>query len=314
MSDAKTVALAGVLLVSLATTAHAQPAPSDGEARRLFDQGVALIRDQRYADAAAALEQSLAIRETPPIHYNLGIAYRGLGSYRRAVGAFERFQELAGNDRRYAAMAAEVPVILAELRIALAHLRIVVRGGATDVRVDDESIATADGTYEIVADPGRRRVTASRSGYQPAIREVDLANGATADVELDASAAALPATLAVEATPASATIEVDGERRGAGSWQSEVAPGEHTVWVRAPGYVPQRRALQVRPGATERLTVSLTAVAAPREEPAITGRWWFWAGATAIVAGAVVAVVLLAQPEPQPFEDGSLGFTIQVLR
>ena len=286
------------LAVTVALCFAAPPAfaqSPNGEARTLFQQGVRLIEDARFAEAAASLERSLAMREVPPVLFNLALAYRGVGSYQRAIATFERFLALASPQEP---QRADATTILGELRAALVQVRLVVRGAASDVRVDDRSIATTDTDQTLHLDPGPHVFQAHRAGHRPATRELTLAPGAVTAVDLDAAQSPLPATLEIAVDVADATIVVDGVPHGRERF--EVAPGTHAIDVRAPGHVADHRTLDLAPGRDEHVMVTLAA------SPSIVTRWWFWTGAGVVVAGLVVGGVMLFSHGPDPVQ-GSWG-------
>ncbi len=296
MTRIRVAAFLGLLLGSSRAIAQDDTA----QARELFERGVELLGDQQFAEAAGALERSLALRESPPVLYNLGLAYRGMGQYLRALQVLERFRETAGD--RHLDLVATLEEVVRDLREALVHAAVEARGGATEVRVDDEVRANADGRFEIEVDPGRHVFVASRPGYTPARRELDLGRGERVTVELDASESPLPATLVVDGGSPDAEIRLDGEDVGRGRFERELPPGTYSIEVSAPGFVSQTKSVELRPGARERLSVSL------EKEGGLLSRWWFWAGAAAVVSGGVVAGVLLTEPESPPYHEGSLGF------
>ncbi|MBI2896208.1 MAG: PEGA domain-containing protein [Deltaproteobacteria bacterium] len=298
-----------LVLVALASS----PVPavaqrSEAIAREHFERGVRLLDDLRYADAAGELEESIEAQESPPALFNLGLAYRGMGRYRKAIAAFGRFLEVA--TRRHAQMRANATSIVGELTGALAHVHVGVRGGATQVVMDEESIATGDGQYEVEADPGRHVVRASREGYQPARREVEVDPGGSARLVLDVSAHPLPGHLVVDSGTPEAEIRLDGRLVGHGRFAADLTPGHHDLELAASGHGTVRRRIEVRPGSHDRLALRLVVVERPRT---ILERWWFWAGAAALTAGAVVGAILLWPPENEPYYDGSLDFIVEAL-
>jgi hypothetical protein len=302
-------AVACVLLAASVASAQA-PEGDPVEARRLFELGVGLLEDQQFAEAAATLERSLAIRESPPVLYNLGLAYRGTGQYRRGLEVFARFLEVAGP--RHAQLRGSVETISAELTASLVHVTLQVTGGAARVVVDDAERAGADGTIELTLDPGRHSFEASREGYEPARREMDLGRGERITVELDASQAPRPAHLVVDAGRPDAEIRLDGADVGRGRFEREVSAGRYEVRVSARGYVAQTRTVELGPGGRERLAFSLAKVPPRAQDPSLFSRWWFWTAAAVVASGAAVGVVVLTQePEREPYYDGSLGYTVE---
>ncbi|HQK20589.1 MAG TPA: tetratricopeptide repeat protein, partial [Polyangiaceae bacterium] len=63
-------------------------------ARSHFERGVALLDDSQFAQALVELEKSRSIRETAPVLFNLGLAYRGVGRYLEALDCFRQFLEV----------------------------------------------------------------------------------------------------------------------------------------------------------------------------------------------------------------------------
>ncbi len=218
--------LAGLLALTLWSASAAGQPPAD--ARASFEQGVRLLEDARYAEAAAALERSLALRESPSVLYNLALAYRGTGAYLRAIETFERFLRAAPEREP---LRRDAATIAAELRGALARVRLSVRGLADEVRLDDRVLTARELDVVLPVDPGRHVFEARRAGYESATRTLTLAPGATDDVLLDVTAHPLPARLQVQVSVDDAVISVDGVERGRGTFSGELPPGAHTLEV-----------------------------------------------------------------------------------
>jgi tetratricopeptide (TPR) repeat protein len=103
--------------------------------------------------------------------------------------------------------------------------------------------------------------------------------------------------------------------------------GTYQLEVKADGYVPLRRDLQVTGGIDERLSLELTSLASelpppvlPPVEPQhseaqpLRRKWWLWTGLAAVlVGGAATAVVLsLRKPEEARATGGSTGVVLDV--
>lgn len=283
--------LAGVFALTLwCAPSLGQNAP---DARASFEQGVRLLEDARYAEAAAALERSLALRESPSVLYNLALAYRGTGAYLRAIETFERFLHAAPEREP---LRRDAATIAAELRGALARVRLSVRGLADEVRLDERVLTARELDVVLPVDPGRHVFEARRAGYESATRTLTLSPGATDDVLLDVTAHPLPARLQVQVSVDDAVISVDGVERGRGTFSGELPPGAHTLEVRASSHQTERRALELAPGRQERVVVTLSS------NPSVLSRWWFWTGAAVIVAGLVVGGVLLFSGTEAPVQ------------
>ena len=292
-------------------SAQSQTAASSDEARRLFDQGVQALDEQRYAEAAELLQQSLERRDSANARYNRALALRGAGRYVEAIAEAERFIAMA-DQRRYAQARTAAARLISELRASLGHLRIVVTGGAQRVELDQEVVASEDGVIERDVDPGEYRVRGFREGYEPVTRTVQVAPGHRAEVRLDVSQEARPATLVVDSDPSDAQVRVDGQALP-GRRLSLAPPSDGrpiVLEIDADGFELEVREVVLTPGETSRVTVVLR----PTEKP-LRRRAWLWAligGIVAVGAGTAIAI-WAATPDQEPPYMGTLGH-VQALR
>lgn len=316
----KTILIALLGLTLMPRVAQAQDAPfqeappvrvteeSSDQARQHFEEGLGLLETRRFADAARAFERALELRETAPILFNLGLAYRGMGKLRRAITAFGRFLDVAGP--RHAALRSTASELRAELEASIGVVVLVVRGGSTEVKVDGEAIEGHDGTHELLVDPGRHVFEATRPGFRPANLPIEVGRGQRLTVELDASQNPTPGQLAIETGLPRAEIRIDGRIVGHGEYSTDLPAGQYEILVRAEGRQPQRRTISLRPGALQRVSLTLPP---PPESRGLHERWWFWGGIAVVVTGAVLGAIYLVDPPVGDFDDGSLGFTVQAL-
>lgn len=282
-----------LVVLGLCLAGPAVGAQTPPEARASFEQGVRLLQDARYAEAAAALERSLTLRESPPVLYNLALAYRGTGAYLRSIATFERFLEISTERET---LRHDAATIAEELRRALARVRLSLQGVADEVRLDDRVLSPRELDVILTLDPGRHVFEARRAGYASVSQEVTLRPGGMESVTLDVTARPMPATLEVQVSVDDASIVLDGTERGRGRFSGEVPPGAHTLEVRASSHQPERRALELAPGRRERVVITLAA------RPSVVTRWWFWTGAAVVVAGLVVGGVLLFSGTEPPVQ------------
>lgn len=151
------------------------------------------------------------------------------------------------------------------------------------------------------------------------------------------------AALRFELSPSHASLVVDMERTTARLLLLD--PGEHSISVHADGFEPADRSIMLERGKPQTLRVTLdkvtpssipnASVAAaetvkapaaasapalpstpihPPDAPALTERWWFWAGLAAIVAaGSVTAIVVSTRPAPAQYASGGLGGRVEAL-
>ena len=212
--------------------AHAQDDAARAESRQRFERGIELLGDAAYADAVRELEAARSLYPTASIHFNLGLAYRGTGRARDAIDSFERFLAAVG-DTGDPARVAEVNRYLRTLRATLARLRIRVAPPNAQVSIDGEPVAV--GETEIALDPGRHVVVATAPEHAELGREMALAPGSSSTEVLALERVLSRGTLALDVSPEHASVSLDGQLRGSGDQEIELAPGAYTLAVSADG-------------------------------------------------------------------------------
>ena len=207
-------ALALVVGVAAGGVSAQTPPPT---ARASFERGLAALEADRYAEAVLSLEASYRARPVPVVLFNLALAYRGVGRYRDAVDAFERYladPATAGDTARAAAVQQEIR----DLRAALASLDLALDPPSASIRVDGRPRVFPGDRLSL--DPGAHVLEFTAEGRLPHREELSLDPGETArlSVRLDPAPAAYPSHLAMEDT--------------AGAAPPDHAPGApgHAVW------------------------------------------------------------------------------------
>jgi hypothetical protein len=288
--------LAAALLL-IAAGARAQ-SPPPNEARAAYEQGVASLEAQRFQEAALSLERSYALRPVPIALYNLALAYRGLGRYRDAIGLFDRYLQAPGEGvdaERLVAIRAERDDLLR----AVVHLSITVNPAGTLLGVDGRAPVAAPEHLEL--DPGVHVLEWSAPLHRTRRDTITATPGSSPplNVVLDP---VREGRLQVDASGASVVIDVDGARAGVGRVERELPVGDHTVSLRAEGYVPVQRTVTVAPGATVRLMITMVRRGLPGWVLPTT------VAASVAVVGAVIAGVVIATREDVPaLRDGTWG-------
>lgn len=221
------------------------------------------------------------------------------------------------------------------------ELEVKVAGGLrAKVFIDGREVGAVPGeAFEV--EPGEHTVTVKRPGFADAIREVTVAEGER--TELSVNLEAVSGVLTVLASVPAAKVFLDGSFEGSVPLRDLlVVPGSHEVKVSADGYVSEVTRLSVKAGkdytvnaelkkgedrgavaAADRpartdLTldddegdeeigpVSLVAESTPEVSapPAWYQRWYVWAGAGAVVAGAVATGMVVANSGPDLSRNG----------
>lgn len=176
----------GVLVLAAALalggpSARAQDETETAMARTLFEEGRAAAEAEDWTLAAERFRQTVALRDTPAVRYNLGTSLVELG---QILAGIENL-ELAAADPTYAVAARE---LIASARERLARLVIEVPAlGDWLVAIDDRPFPGALLGSEVPLDPGVHRVELlAADGALVAETEVTLEEGTSRHLALSA--------------------------------------------------------------------------------------------------------------------------------
>lgn len=277
-----------------AQTASAQPAQatdtcSQGEARAAFEAGLLAFAERRWADAAPAFERALACRPLPVVNYNLALAYRGLGRRIAAIEAFQRYLDAPDPDataERLQAIREEV----AEMRRQVVELTVTVSPPSTQLRIDDRVYEAPGGAplsfppeRPLRLDPGSHVLTWTAPEHTP-VRWSEEFRAGFRDTRGVTLRPLREGRLVIESSVSDATVYVNRERVAVGRYQSSpMEPGRYEVELRADGYVPFVRRVDVGRTGVVRIDASLERNALPR-----------WVIPVAVVGGALALGGIIA--------------------
>jgi hypothetical protein len=149
-------------------------------------------------------------------------------------------------------------------------------------------------------------ITLRRAGHADAVVRKSYTAGARQ--RLDLRLERLPATLAVSANVDGALVRVSDVDVGPVPVEVLRPAGSYQVRVAKEGFEPYETSVSVRAGEQSALSAKLVP-----ESQALTSKWWFWAGAAAVVATGVIVTYALTRPEPEPppYDGGSTGWVVQ---
>lgn len=170
-------------VVTVATPASAQTSDV-ALARQLFAEGIELVDQQAWAEAADRFRRSLELRPSPIVAFNLGSTLVELGRLVDASEAFRRAIRAAGAPAELRAAAEES---LRALEPRIGFLTLTVTGPAEGVelfigerRLPPQAIGVA-----APIDPGTQHIRAVRAGQEIASVDLEIEEGARDDVVLD---------------------------------------------------------------------------------------------------------------------------------
>ncbi len=316
----------------LATAARADDElPNVVEARSEFVRGTDLAKRAQWAEALAAFEHSAALRPHAVTTYNIGICQRAMGNYTLARETLTR--ALDENDKSSPhqladSLVAEDKGFLAELDGLLATANVQLAPANAAVAIDGRPLAVRDAqggvlvagvrapgpgepapgeSFRVVLNPGAHVFTFSRAGFADAVVNRTVAPGQTVDLHLELDR--LPATFHVTSSEASAIVTVNGVDVGVAPVDVSRPAGAYRVIVKKQGFKTYEQQIEAAPGQQLDLVATL-----PREERAITSRWWFWTAASVVVVGVAAGTYALTRTETtrqEPLDGGGLGWTVK---
>lgn len=234
----RALALSAALLSTstmFSLTALAEPTPEERAlARSLFEQGRALMKDEKFTEACPKLEESQRLDPGIGTVFNLGDCLEKLGRNASAWAAFSDAADLAKR-----AGQAERETVARDRANALAPklARVKIRmnpptPAGLELQIDGRSVGAAVLDTETPIDPGEHRIRATAPGKQPKDTSVTIAPTATVAVVDLGNLDDVP----VETPPAPIGPPVQEERQErARTWQKPLAIGTGVVGVVALG-------------------------------------------------------------------------------
>jgi hypothetical protein len=270
-----------------------------------FDAGRQAFEAGRFEQAALAFQASQELLPSPNTHLYLGRCFRALGKVGSAftllrLAAREAQDRLtATGEGRFAATRDAATREAAELEHKVPRLTIAVPAGTPAgfvVTRDGQDLPRAAWGVEIEADPGVVVVEARGPRLAVFRRVLTLAEGARQRVEIEARrlpTATVELNLSTRPSGLAVTLDDAPLEPSAVTEPHEVDAGDHTLVVRAPGYVPFQWRKSLSDG--ERASVEVVLRAAPYR--LATPKWMFFAASGGALAalGAATGIAVHAQ-------------------
>lgn len=158
--------MAALLLAASAALADGKPSPEARRARALFDEGVALSDEGKWADALAAFQKSDEVVASASVRFNIGASLRALGRYVEAKKVLEGVlaKESTWKPPLKPALKKDIEKLLGEVNAKIVRVSLKVSPANADVQADGAPLAALpDGRVEI--DPGRHVFVVSAAGH-----------------------------------------------------------------------------------------------------------------------------------------------------
>jgi hypothetical protein len=288
-----------------------------GEAKKLLDAGTRHFKAGDYDRARGELDrayklsaQSGTLRMLAECNFKLndfGVAYDQYEKLARGGAGVKKSDQ------------AEAQRMLKTLETVTGQLEISGAPAGAEVLVDDRSVGKAPLMKPARVSPGPHKVRAVVDGTNVAQGDATAKAQETTPVRLasagtDAAGDQKDAVsgargkVSIEVTPAKATILIDGEEVGTGTYEGELPAGPHKLTVILVGYKNDAREITITEGekATESVTLEAEEDGAPGEKPAEKGDGkGLFASAAAFGAFPIVGTVRL------PTEGGNGTSSLQ---
>jgi tetratricopeptide (TPR) repeat protein len=161
------IALLLALALASSSAAAAPKSTADRQARALFDQGVALSDEGKWAEALTAFQKSDALVPSATVRYNLAATQRALGRY---VEAKRTLEGILADPQQFRApikprLREELEKLLSEVKGKIVVVSLLLSPPGADVQVDGAAAAPMpDGRLEL--DPGRHVFVIAAEGHE----------------------------------------------------------------------------------------------------------------------------------------------------
>jgi hypothetical protein len=208
--------------VASTATAQEDKAGDPQQARRLFEEGVALAESQRWAEALSAFRRSAELVPRASTSFNIANALYRLDRPADALVELDRYGELPEVQRDYAALRREA-ALRALVEDAVAEVRLAITPSAAEVFVDGR-LSTATGFERLIhLNPGTHSIRIAQDGYVATLRALHVGRG---------SREAFTIALRPRTPPSSGSLAVLPPTSSA----SEAAADDRKPFVKRPGF------------------------------------------------------------------------------
>jgi hypothetical protein len=190
--------VAGAILAGALTSSSARAEESDAaraEASARFKRALELFDENNFAAALVELRRAYELTHNYRVLYNIGQVCFQINDYACALEALEGYAS-AGGAEIPAARTAEVQRDIAILRPRVGRVTITTSVSGVEIAVDDVARGVTPLAGPIALSAGRHRVSATKPGMHPVIRQIDVAGADAVAIDV--------VLLPVESTPAPA--------------------------------------------------------------------------------------------------------------
>ena len=200
------------------------------EARQRFQKGVQLFKEYSFEAALAEFRKAYQLAPSYRVLYNIAQVHYELKNYVDALKAFRQYLNEGGadvaSDRRVL-----VEAEIRKLEGRVGYIEVTANVDTAQVAIDDVPVGILPMKAPILVNPGVRRVSVIKPGFGTTARNVTIAGGDHAQVQIELNeAVASRAQLRDDADrKAPPKYELRSERPRTAMWISLAATGAFTV-------------------------------------------------------------------------------------
>jgi hypothetical protein len=253
-----------------------------------------LTIDVNEKDAEIFIDNEKIDNSKLPGPYTVQLGERRIRAVKAGFGEAVESIQLAGGG------AGKVTLKLQPL-VKTSRVNVSVVGPANAVvKIDQKEVGPAPYAGQVAVSAEPHQFSAEAPGYVPATQSAIVKDGEALNLTLQLSVEQEKGKLLVNARPEGATIEIDGKAVGASRWEGPVDARTHQVVVKKTGYYTWSYDVEVPKGGERAVTASLN-------EDRNTSFVPWLVGTIVIGTGLIVGVVLLALPNDEEPQKGTLS-------
>ena len=230
------------------------------EADVAFELGNEAYAKGNYNEALRSYFTSYRLVPNRNVLFNIARCYEAQNRFNEAYRYYNDLaaESLPDDD------AAEVRRSLERLRPKVALVRVTTAPEGADVYIGRLDLGSRGQSPQTLAlSPGRHKVIVKKEGYRPAEATVFLSRGKSVAQSFELTL--ITGTVELSGTPAGAEVRTAPEGAVAAQVPGELAlpPGQHVLYVRAPGHAPAQLVVEVPADGTVKVPVALAVQSKP---------------------------------------------------
>jgi outer membrane receptor for ferrienterochelin and colicins len=237
------------------------------EADVAFELGNEAYAKGNYNEALRSYFTSYRLVPNRNVLFNIARCYEAQNRFNEAYRYYNDLSAEALPDDD----AAEIRRSLERLRSKVALVRVITAPEGAEVYIDRADLGSRGRSPQTLAlPPGRHKVMVKKEGYRPAEASVYLAKGRAVTQDFDL--VLITGTVELTGTPAGAEVRTAAEGPVLTKVPGKLAlpPGQHVLYVRAPGHAPEQLVVDVAADATSNVPVALGVRAKPTGRLVVT--------------------------------------------